>query len=316
MFGLFMEGASFGISFLISGVADKIKGNSWLVYPIGLAPIWAIGFPICLMLATNVPTKKPEDHEIKPKYMVQFYLMLVFLTMTANIGGSIIISIIESATGLTIENSTIEMIQKQQLLPTIVFAVIVGPILEELAYRKLLIDKLGQYNKRYAILLSGIMFGLFHTNLHQFFYTAVIGMIFAYIYTISGRIRYSIILHMTFNFVHGVLPMIMLKYMDLESLMSMADGKVTDPEVQRKVFEMMTNPAFAGLLLYSVILFGLWLAGLILWCINSSKIKVNDKASPLPIGEGRKVAFVNVGMILFAVLMVIITIVEIVELNR
>ncbi|MEE3399376.1 MAG: CPBP family intramembrane glutamic endopeptidase, partial [Eubacterium sp.] len=189
------------------------------------------------------------------------------------------------------------------------------PILEELAYRKLLIDKLGQYNKRYAIILSGVMFGLFHTNLHQFFYATIIGFLFAYIYTISGRVRYTMILHMTFNFIHGILPMAIVKNLDLDSLSAISESDVMNPEVQKQVFELYTNPAFLGLLGYGLLIIGLWIAGLVLWIINHKKIKVDDSNSPLPIKEGKYIPFINVGMILFAVLTIAITVLEIILLN-
>lgn len=315
LFGLTMEGAAVLLRILLKNVDDRILDNSWVVFILGLAPIWAIGFPICLLAASRVSSVKPEDHQIKPKYLLQFYMMLVFLMMTANIAGTIFISIIEHVTGLTIENATIDMIQKQEFLPSLIFTVILGPILEELAYRKLLIDKLGQYNKRYAIILSGVMFGLFHTNLHQFFYATIIGFLFAYIYTISGRVRYTMILHMTFNFIHGILPMAIVKNLDLDSLSAISEGDVMNPEVQKQVFELYTNPAFLGLLGYGLLIIGLWIAGLVLWIINHKKIKVDDSNSPLPLKEGKYIPFINVGMILFTVLTIAITVLEIILLN-
>ena len=93
------------------------------------------------------------------------------------------------------------------ILPSFIFAVLIGPVLEELAFRKVLLDRLSCYSKKYTIILSGVMFGLFHTNLFQFFYACLIGIVFAYIYTITGKIRYTIILHMSVNFLHGIVPM-------------------------------------------------------------------------------------------------------------
>ena len=315
IFGVAMELSSLAMRLCLGERLNSIRENSWAVYALGLAPIWVVGFPICVLLATRVPSVKPEEHEIKLKYMIQFYIIIYFLMMSANILGTILISATENSLGITIENSTIELIQKQKLLPSFIFTVILGPILEELAYRKVLIDKLGQYNKRYAILLSGIMFGLFHTNLHQFFYATMIGFVFAYIYSISGRIRYSIILHMTFNFINGFIPMMLIKHMDIEAIEELSGQSTSDPEVMEKLMEFVSNPAFALFILYMFILFVIWIAGLILFIMNVKRMRVNDTDSPLPIGTGRSVAFINVGMILFTVLMVVITIIEIVSLN-
>jgi CAAX amino terminal protease family. len=315
IFGLATELSSIAMKLCLGEHLKSLRENSWAVYGLGLAPIWIVGFPICVLLASRAPSVKPEEHEIKLKYMIQFYIIIYFLMMSANILGTILISITESSLGITIENSTIELIQKQKLLPSFIFTVILGPICEEMAYRKVLIDKLGQYNKRYAILLSGIMFGLFHTNLHQFFYATMIGFVFAYIYSISGRIRYSIILHMTFNFINGFIPMMLIKHMDIEAIEELSGQSTSDPEVMEKLMEFVSNPAFALFLLYMFVLFVVWIAGLILFIMNVKRMRVNDTNSPLPIGTGRSVAFINVGMILFTVLMVVITIIEIVSLN-
>ena len=120
---------------------------------------------------------------------------------------------------------------------------------------------------------------------------------------------------MTFNFIHGILPMAIVKNLDLDSLSAISEGDVMNPEVQKQVFELYTNPAFLGLLGYGLLIIGLWIAGLVLWIINHKKIKVDDSNSPLPIKEGKYIPFINVGMILFAVLTIAITVLEIILLN-
>ena len=84
----------------------------------------------------------------------------------------------------------------------IVRTLVVGigaPVFEELIFRKVLIDRTVKYGEYVSIVLSGIMFGLLHGNFSQFFFAALIGMLFAYIYIRTGRIRYTIFLHMAIN---------------------------------------------------------------------------------------------------------------------
>ena len=76
---------------------------------------------------------------------------------------------------------------------------ILAPIFEELMFRKILIDHLAVKGQLVAILASGLMFGLFHGNFHQAFFAAFIGCLFAYIYIKTGKIIYTIILHMFLN---------------------------------------------------------------------------------------------------------------------
>ena len=159
------------------------------------------------------------------------------------------------------------------------------------------------------------MFGLIHTNLHQFFYAALIGFVFAYIYTITGKLRYSVILHSTVNFIHGILPMIIIKNLDMAKIQSLSGKDTSDPAVMQEMMKLYSDPFFILLLVYYLVLFGFIIAGIILFIINHKKIKVNDTQSPLQPPEAAKTAFLNVGMILFFIISVGYSIYEIIKMN-
>ena len=76
---------------------------------------------------------------------------------------------------------------------------ITAPIAEEFIYRKLLIDRLAIFSKSLAIFSSGIMFGIFHNNIHQFFGAMILGWALAYAYVETGNLIIPIIYHMLEN---------------------------------------------------------------------------------------------------------------------
>ena len=76
---------------------------------------------------------------------------------------------------------------------------IVAPILEELIFRKIFIDSTSRYGFAASILLSALAFGIFHGNFVQFFYATGLGVLFGYIYASTGKLRYTIFLHMGYN---------------------------------------------------------------------------------------------------------------------
>lgn len=308
-------GSAFILGYTFKALGITKLNNSWLTYVVGLAPIWAFGFPVCYLLLRKVPDARPADASIKPKYLVQFYFMLTFMMIGGSIFSNIIASILKKTVGIIITNDTIDLIQKQQILPSILFTVLLGPFLEELAFRKVLLDRLSCYSKKYAILLSGIMFGLIHTNLHQFFYAALIGFVFAYIYTITGKLRYSVILHSTVNFIHGILPMIIIKNLDMAKIQSLSGKDTSDPAVMQEMMKLYADPFFILLLVYYLVLFGFIIAGIILFIINHKKIKVNDTQSPLQPPEAAKTAFLNIGTILFFIISIGYSIYEITKMN-
>ena len=82
---------------------------------------------------------------------------------------------------------------------------ILAPVFEEIMCRKILIDHTISHGQTFSILMSGLIFGLFHGNFQQFFYAALIGMLFALIYIRTGRIRYTIFLHMIVNLSSSVI---------------------------------------------------------------------------------------------------------------
>ncbi len=317
VFTVVAELAALLIKYVVGSIDSSIMDNSWLLYLLGLAPIWVAGFPLCLLCLKKLPAKKPEDNKIKFRDMLQLYCIITFLAIAANMVGLTITSAIEKLTGLTIQNTTIDIVNEQELLPTIIFAVIIGPILEELAFRKVLIDKLGQYNKSYTIILSGLMFGLFHTNLYQFFYATIIGIMFAYIYTISGRIRYSMILHTCLNFIHGVIPIILMKLTDIDAFKSLLEEGTSNPEVQEKMLDFYSDPGFLLFMAYAYALFAIVIAGFVLviiWIIKK-KFNVDESESILPYEKAPNAVFGNIGFILFTVTIIGITIYEIIQLQ-
>ena len=293
----------FGGSLLIDLILDKMgitKLNSWANYFLSMLPLWIIGFPVCLLILKSLPKYVPEQHDVKPFTLVKTYLALTSIMILGNIIGTVISSVIGFLAGGKLQNATMQMIAKQQLLPTFIFAVIFGPIMEEVAFRKTLLDIVGKYSKKYAIILSGIMFGLFHLNLFQFFYAAALGMVLAYIYLESGKVRYTIFLHCTINFMHGVLPVVFIKHLDLDKIQSVSLGSdYMDPEVQRKVLELYSNPAFLLLGLYGMMIFAFIILGIIIIVTHKKNINLDNTGAPIQKENALPVIYKNIGMILF-----------------
>ena len=74
-----------------------------------------------------------------------------------------------------------------------------APVAEEFIFRKFLIDRLAIYSKTLAIFSSGILFGIFHINIHQFFGTMLLGWSLAFSYAETGNIIIPISYHMIEN---------------------------------------------------------------------------------------------------------------------
>ena len=116
----------------------------------------------------------------------------------SSIGNPIHTALTTPFTGNSLDNATSLMQDANVVIRTLVVG-IGAPVFEELIFRKVLIDRTIKYGEYVSIVLSGIMFGLLHGNFSQFFFAALIGMLFAYIYIRTGRVRYTIYLHAAIN---------------------------------------------------------------------------------------------------------------------
>lgn len=76
---------------------------------------------------------------------------------------------------------------------------IIPPIVEEFAFRGVVLGKLRKYGDNFAILVSAIMFGLIHGNLQQAPAGFVIGLVLAFITIKSSSLLPAIIIHFLNN---------------------------------------------------------------------------------------------------------------------
>lgn len=96
-------------------------------------------------------------------------------------------------------------VAQEPLLFALLCSVVIAPICEELIFRCLLLDRLLFLGDWSAVLLSSLFFGLFHTNLYQFFYAFAVGMVLGYVRIMTGSMKWNILLHMFINLFCGVL---------------------------------------------------------------------------------------------------------------
>ena len=79
-------------------------------------------------------------------------------------------------------------------------ALILAPLIEETAFRGLIQHHLSGYLKSlWAVIISALMFGLWHRNAGQFVYTFLFGLIAGYVFHTTGKIRWSILTHFILN---------------------------------------------------------------------------------------------------------------------
>lgn len=87
-----------------------------------------------------------------------------------------------------------------RLISGIIISTVMAPIVEEMAFRGLIMQKTRQFSSAwFAVVFSSVVFGLWHRNLGQFFATTVMGIIFACVYLKSAKLIHAMLTHSLSN---------------------------------------------------------------------------------------------------------------------
>lgn len=115
---------------------------------------------------------------------------------------NMILSLIEMVlvmfTGFSLSVPMDEMTNMNPVLMFVLVAVFPA-IVEELLYRGVLYRYLRGHGVQFAAIVSSAIFGLIHMNFLQFFFASFMGVVCCYIYEATGKLRYSMLLHLLNN---------------------------------------------------------------------------------------------------------------------
>lgn len=82
------------------------------------------------------------------------------------------------------------------------YAGFIGPIVEELVYRGIVMKRLEKHGKFFALVISSILFGVMHMNLPQGIFATGVGLILGYT-AMNYSLKWAIILHIINNCLFG-----------------------------------------------------------------------------------------------------------------
>ena len=128
--------------------------------------------------------------------------------------------------------------------------------------------------------------GLFHGNLSQFLYAFLLGTLFGFLYCRTGHLWHAILLHAAVNFVGSILPMAVLRHVDLDAL----TGELpTTPEALAPLL-----PSLLLLFAYGIAVFAVPVTGAYFLYRYRKVFLPREDSCLLPRGE-RSAVFLSVG---------------------
>ena len=263
--------------------------------------IYLVGMPALIAMVRTIPGQAPEKHSMKAGHFVLAAIMCFGIMYTLNFIGNAITTAIGMLKGSEVENVLSEMLTGANIPLVFLYTVICAPIMEEYVFRKLIVDRTARYGQGVAVLLSGLMFGLFHGNLGQFVYAFGLGIFLAFIYLKTGNLKITIALHMIVNVMGGVVSLLLLDAIDLEQLFAILERGADSGALLS--FYLKNIGGFLMLLVYDLFVFGSILAGIILILAAFAKKRfwLAPVEEAIPSGKRFHTVILNVGMLLYCI---------------
>ncbi len=274
-------------SILQAVLAEVLPDAPWSMWVFTFTPIYVVAMPLGVLIFRKVPKMELPKVSLKPLQMVKLVFISLFMMYGGNFLATLLMSILAPN---PVQSPITDLVTNQPMLLKILVMVILAPCLEEFIFRKQLIDRMHPYGGKLAVVCSALIFGLFHGNLSQFIYTSALGLVLGYIYLKTGKLRYTVVLHMIVNFLGGIVSSWFLDNLDLEAL--------DDPN---RIAEVVESPVFLGYLVFLVFILVSVIVGLVFLCRSARKVRF--EVAPTELTRGKwKTAWVNAGMIVFTLL--------------
>lgn len=297
---------------IIMYTVPELLSNVNFVLVYSMAITYLVGMPLIWLLVRKMPVTKLGEHEMGVGRFLLSAIMCFSLMYCSNWIGTIITTVIGAIKGSPVEtNAASQIALDANMGLTFFFMVLCAPVVEELVFRKLIVDRTVKYGQGVAIFLSGLMFGLFHGNLSQFVYAFALGMFFAFIYIKTGKIKYTIGLHMIINFMGGIVSVLILKMLTDSGLYDMVSGDydpvafvdyVMSGEGSQMIAAMLVLIAYVGIILCIVI------AGIVLFIAFRKKLKLERGEVVLEKGKRFRTIILNPGMVLYGIFWIVMII--------
>ena len=294
---LIIIGVQVAVSMLVLAFAPSLLDNPNLSLLVSMLPTYAIAFPLTSLLIHQVPGVQMKKHDMTPTQLLGAFAISYALMYLSNLAGQFFTNIIGIIKGSPVDDAIADLVSELNPLTAFFVMVLLAPALEEWIFRKLLVDRTIRYGEGTAIFLSGLMFGLFHGNLNQFVYTFLVGAFWAFIYVKTGRLRYTIYLHMALNFMGSVGSLFFL------GAISTLEGGSSAMNGFHFLLGMLIPLAIV--IPYLIVVFGLVISGIVLLVTNWKRFRLISAELFIPKEKRFSVIFLNAGMILYVLFWII-----------
>lgn len=248
---------------LIALVYQKVKGNK-------------VGIKLSSLY------KKPQKSGF---WCFKWIVISMGFTYIAAIISNIIFTIIESLTHTTLNEASFDFGDSVfGLIVTIIAPVIFAPIFEELLFRGVVLKNSEPMGQWFAIIISGIIFGLWHENYPQFLFATVVGCFSAFILIKTRSIIPSMIMHFLVNTISTIQQLMLIgNDINIDAISNMSDTEI---------LSSINSPTLLCIVMTGFLIMGLIIASIVFFVIEMAihKGKANLMKSVFNINTSHKIA--------------------------
>ena len=233
---------------------------------------YLLAFPIFLLMTKGI---KRSSAVKERKMRFSHLLLVVVIAESFMLSGALIsnafASSLEKLFGNVGDNALDSIVGETPILLLFLTVCVIAPIVEELMFRKVFIDRLSAMGDGVAIFFSALAFGFFHGNIYQILYATAIGFVLGYVYTRTRKIQYTIIIHGVLNFLGSMLPLgverLTEKFSELSEIVEFGGELALEEELLLSVLAMVIN-------LYELLMYGMILGGIVAFVLLLVKRKI------------------------------------------
>lgn len=310
-----------GLMFLFSIVISVIEYTIGAMLPFSVAEFYnqyillvneislGIAIAIAVLILFPVPQVKVENRTVEFPHFLKTLMICFGVGYLGNLIGTFVLSLWNGFTGNSVGDELVTVLNGMSPLMIFLFSVLLAPILEELFFRKFLIDRLRPFGRTVSVLLPAFLFGLFHQSAEQLFYAFAVGAILSYFYYETGKYWLVVAIHAIFNWISGFIPMQFLPKItafsnELAPIMENISETATMDEITEQMMPLIETygTTLALYAFYVLLLFVINITGVILFFVNLKKFRENKEERTLEGSETVKTVMLNPGMIICTVI--------------
>ncbi|MBO6054227.1 MAG: putative ABC exporter domain-containing protein, partial [Oscillospiraceae bacterium] len=146
---------TFAVSMLAAGLIQhfrpELMQNQIVFWALNFAPLYLVGAPVGYLLLRTVPKEPLAGEKMSLSQWIKAALISFFLMYAGNLIGVQVLNYLNNLFGLEAVNPLDALIGVSDLWLQILVTVILGPIVEELIFRRALISRMHPYGEKLAV---------------------------------------------------------------------------------------------------------------------------------------------------------------------